>query len=315
MKGSHKKGLLILTGLVVVLILAMPYIQIEITKGYISGYGGIETKLVNVYTPDGLASGSEKVGPTTWKYDADFGFLDDRTGITWMVGESNEGSPIKYLDDIEQSIDNQDGTYTKRTWSSQVIPVTLGVTARTSGVGLAQEKNMVATLQVSKNDFSFFVDADFFESFVFRVATVNSIIDDSSLIEGSPSAGGVPLDLTRVGSFITPAWLIGAGYSANLDYTDAVTFELTVDFAQPQSFGIIRLGEVEVTWSLQIDMLCIGYWEYTGPNLDYDPKGDDNWFAWLGDLFLPLLALGSTVIVAIAVVVIGLVIIIYGRKR
>ena len=314
MKQRTIAGLLILSAIIILVVMA-PFIQQQVVKGYISGYGGVETTLTDVYTPDGLGYGTETTGPTIWKYDSDFGVFDDRTGVTWNVGESNEGSLVKYFDDINQTTDNGDGTYTTKFWSAQVLPVTLGVSARTSGVGLAQERDMVATFRVSKNDFSFFTDADLFETFVFRVATVDPIIDDSQLIEGSPSAGGVPLDLTPVGTFKTPAWLLAAGYSANLDNTDAVTFQLTLDFAQCQSFGLARTGEVEVSWSLRIDMLCIGYWEYTGDNLDFEGKGTDNWFGWLADLFLPLLALGSTVIVAIAVVVIGLVIIIYGRKR
>lgn len=310
-KRSRTQNRLIVVAMVIVAVLVSSWV----ISGdiLITGYGGLTTEIIDVegdgvITNNGLAATVDKVA-----FYNPWPLTTDPTGVKLEVqGRANILETIVERPTVVDVIDNGDGTFTEKTYEVKITKYSIGITARTEGVGLDTAYGMTFTIKVQENQFDVFSEADDCRAYILEIYTTD-VVDDTTLMEGIPASIGYYFPMTSLSiDDDVPSWIREGGYQASLSALESVSFDIVVSHAQPNSWLGGYRTENSMSWDIGIDMLTFGYWEQTGPNRNFTPPPSDK---TLWDMLImgfldgldqmgPLLAMVTIIAVAVVIVVV-----------
>ena len=258
----------------------------------LSGYGGMTAEIINVrdgsnrYTaPIFDFVGQTRIGGTYAQVDPLGGgiFQPDPTGIRMEL--SSRLRPIyeasKVLGNIEKPILDDGGVQIgEERVTVKIVPMVMGITVRTYGVGDNPIIDIIFTVRIQENDFSYFGDADEAMAYIVAVYLIDppQTTHDQN-IQVSPSTGGAEPSSSTHGTNPVPAWINEAAgeISYNIpSQASVVHSEFVVTKAVPNLAFLAPREENEATWNVGVDVLIFGKWSVEGELPDFDPKDAPN---------------------------------------
>jgi hypothetical protein len=294
----------------------------------ISGYDGLVAEITDIDSP--YTSPPMTINQTYATIDPPWlgGLSPDPCGLKMeMDGSVDVHGVGEVLKDFNQVINHTDGSKTIIRRLVQIMNCSMGVTVTTIHYGMSEINNVVFTIVLTENDFSFFTDANETYAYILEVYT-RSPADLYGYITVIPEVAKYPFPLTTIERSTVPSWLSDIGYNAdNLARRSKVSFEIQVSSAHP--IGISDTWgwtASTATFDIGIDVFLAGNWEkYVAKGWEPQPDPAPWWqgivdffvgigaavgaaLSGLGDLLVP-------VVIIVVVVVVGFVIIKFSGRR
>ena len=319
MAKNKQKNMIIIGVLVLVVLLVGPAI---FQANLLTGYGGMTAEITGITdgsqyykTADYGFADSVRIMGTTAQCDPQqpYIFAADPTGIRMEL--TSRLQPVDAaavnLGDVERPI-YTDGIETgNERISARIVPMVMGVTVRTFGIGADPIRDIIFTIRIQENDFNMFEGADETIAYMIDVYLIEAIKTTSTqLMQLAPSTGGVSVPSDAIGTNPVPLWVTEG--SSLIDYHIPVTHSevlsyLTVTYAQPSWPLFGARTEQEASWNIGVDVLVFGHWVVEGELPDFQPQDTPD--AWdelvlaLGDMF-GAIGVGLIAIIVIIVLVI-----------
>ena len=317
--NKHQKYLLI-GGLFIV---AMLLVGTTIGGNLLTGYGGMTAEIVSV-------DGSTHYSGPAYEFEEKTIIMGttaqvdplDPDGI-WLAGDPTgvrmeitsrlqpvEGA-IQNLGDVEKIIPatTTEPEITTRV-SSRIVPMVLGVTVRTYGVGTDFIRDVTFGLRIMENDFNMFESADETIAYLIDIYLINAVQTNApTMMELSPSSGSVSIPSDQIGTNPVPSWVTSAGFHVD-EQRSAVISYLSVIKAAPTVPFLSARQENEATWNIGVDVLVFGHWVVEGELPPIDPIDEPNPIDEIIEGFSSFLgSLGVSVTIIMVIAVIGLILI------
>lgn len=318
-RNKSKKKYLIIGAVLLLVIFVVPS---ALQGNILSGYGGMTAEIMSVndasnfYLGDGYDfQGSTRVGGTYAQVDPKHPGIGwpDPTGIKMEL--TSRLRPVyeasKVLGNIEKPILDPSGVQIgEERVVAKIVPMIMGVSVRTFGVGNDPIYDIVFTIRIQENQFSYFGDADEAMAYIVAVYLINppQTTHDQN-IQVQPSSGGAePQSYTR-GTNPVPEWINEAAGEISYNIpseASIVDSQFVVTKAKPNTPLFQPREENEASWEVGIDVLIFGKWSVEGELPIFEPKDAPTFF---DDFFIDLSNLIGAGFMSLAILgIIGIVI-------